>query len=515
MAAAVTDLEARIQARKTMFKNNAASFASMRESVSQQPIKLQYDELLKKHHAADRGNSNDHETLYRGDYSKYLAIEKTRLFSLIGKRKSEQAYQALAHRIVLAALPPDKKVSADAGAEIVYLLLHLVHRQAFEQLGAPQRDTVLDEVSRLALTGYTNAVLGENAQQDALIQNARQMMSTLKSRQSIYAQCESIFGEKFPDNGTMVFALSFFVYRAMGYTDRNDVDEILTGKRDISDSELEDFPKPPEIMATASAMELIVDELQTPRDLTFAEFSKNLTVSRNLSSFFGWVAVAAAIVVLVWWTKSAGTTDDSSVIVVLETDETMHTRQSPGSQSKIYEVKQPGDTSAHPNDSVKGLAGLITHPESMEMRIRGIAASISNAEYIFASSTSPEQTVISGATKGLEPLPPPVIAGHTHRAAHVSITPGAVANKQPTVGVDKDGPWAINLVSSLSKADAERLAEKARSRDIQTQQQQVTVKGKQYWRVQITGFSTMEEARTYVDTAKEKLGLKEVWIMKR
>lgn len=114
----------------------------------------------------------------------------------------------------------------------------------------------------------------------------------------------------------------------------------------------------------------------------------------------------------------------------------MQTRQPPGSQSHVYEAKQPGDTSAHPNDSVKGLTGLITHLESREMRIREIAASIKNAEIKFASSTSPEQPVITGEAKGLEQLPPPVIANHTDRAAHVSTTLGAVANKQPTVDVD-------------------------------------------------------------------------------
>jgi osmotically-inducible protein OsmY len=73
----------------------------------------------------------------------------------------------------------------------------------------------------------------------------------------------------------------------------------------------------------------------------------------------------------------------------------------------------------------------------------------------------------------------------------------------------------INLVSTSSKADADRLVKKALSRDIQTQQQQITVKGTQYWRVQITGFSTQEQANAYADIAKDKLGLKAVWIMKR
>ena len=90
-----------------------------------------------------------------------------------------------------------------------------------------------------------------------------------------------------------------------------------------------------------------------------------------------------------------------------------------------------------------------------------------------------------------------------------------VADVVPTVSPDKNGPWVINLVSTSSKADADRLVKKALSRDIQTQQQQITVKGTQYWRVQIIGFSTQEQANAYADIAKEKLGLKAVWIMKR
>ncbi|MGB5259536.1 MAG: SPOR domain-containing protein, partial [Gammaproteobacteria bacterium] len=81
--------------------------------------------------------------------------------------------------------------------------------------------------------------------------------------------------------------------------------------------------------------------------------------------------------------------------------------------------------------------------------------------------------------------------------------------------VDKEGKWIINLASLSSKADADHFAEKAQSRDIETKQQQVTVKGKQYWRVQIAGFSTAVEAKVYAVTAKERLGLKDVWIMRR
>lgn len=81
--------------------------------------------------------------------------------------------------------------------------------------------------------------------------------------------------------------------------------------------------------------------------------------------------------------------------------------------------------------------------------------------------------------------------------------------------VDKEGAWVINLASLSSKVDADRLVKKTQSKDIETEQQQVTVKGKQYWRVQITGFSTAAEARENSVAVKEKLGLKDVWITTR
>jgi hypothetical protein len=91
----------------------------------------------------------------------------------------------------------------------------------------------------------------------------------------------------------------------------------------------------------------------------------------------------------------------------------------------------------------------------------------------------------------------------------------AVAKEQAPARTSRDGPWVINLASSPSQADADRFAEKAQTRGIETQQQQVTVKGKRYWRVQTIGFSTADAAQGYTGIVKEKLGLRDVWINRR
>jgi hypothetical protein len=200
------------------------------------------------------------------------------LFSLFSKRKPEEIYQSLAKKIVVSALlyrqeieAPDDKRSADAGAELIYLLLHLLDRQAFDQLGATGRDTVFDEVSQIAVADYAGAIFNANTPQDVIIDSVEQMMSTLNSRQSVYAQCDSLAGEMFPGKGTMIFALSFYVHQALGNTDRTDVEDILIGKNELRKSDMKDFPSVPEVMNTAITVGSLMIELKIPGELKHLE----------------------------------------------------------------------------------------------------------------------------------------------------------------------------------------------------------------------------------------------------
>jgi cell division septation protein DedD len=94
---------------------------------------------------------------------------------------------------------------------------------------------------------------------------------------------------------------------------------------------------------------------------------------------------------------------------------------------------------------------------------------------------------------------------------------------QPTVDVKiqqqepgrDSGRWAINLVSLQRKIDAEHFLIKANSKGVDAEINQVTVRGKKYWRVQVPGFSSPDEARTKANEVQNMLGLKDVWIVKR
>jgi cell division septation protein DedD len=91
------------------------------------------------------------------------------------------------------------------------------------------------------------------------------------------------------------------------------------------------------------------------------------------------------------------------------------------------------------------------------------------------------------------------------------ITPGAAAAQSPA----GDGPWVLNLVSLFDQAAANDFVGKARSSGIPVEQNQMLVKGKPVWRLQVSGFASREAARRYAEANKNKLGVKNVWIFKR
>jgi hypothetical protein len=84
----------------------------------------------------------------------------------------------------------------------------------------------------------------------------------------------------------------------------------------------------------------------------------------------------------------------------------------------------------------------------------------------------------------------------------------------PPPGSLKRGRWVINLLSDPNKALAERFAARARDRGVPVEENRSEVKGRVFWRVQITGFGTMSEARAHAEEVKAKLRLKDVWIFK-
>ena len=133
---------------------------------------------------------------------------------------------------------------------------------------------------------------------------------------------------------------------------------------------------------------------------------------------------------------------------------------------------------------------------------------------------------------GLEILPPPAV-GKAKPSALTDAdtnTSGTATNSdletksiQATVDVKtqrqesswNSGTWVINLASLQRKVDAEHFVIMVDSKGVSAEIKEVTVRGMKYWRVQVPGFSSADEARTKASEVQNKLGLKDVWILQR
>jgi len=102
-------------------------------------------------------------------------------------------------------------------------------------------------------------------------------------------------------------------------------------------------------------------------------------------------------------------------------------------------------------------------------------------------------------------------------AAPVPATPVAedVTAAPAATEISDQGAWVINLASLDNQAAADRFSARAQAKGIPVQQQVVSLKGKQHWRIRVTGFASLAEARNNAGPIKEKLGLKNVWISQR
>jgi hypothetical protein len=285
------------------------------------------------------------------------------------------------------------------------------------------------------------------------------------------------------------------------------------------------------------------------------------------------MAVGLATLVIAWWIAS----DQWAGRARLHGPDPLESGQADVAGSLGIEKLEQQLTAL--NERMKMLTDSITYLESKLIRAHVIVDSIITAERKHASSISPEQPATSTAVQVVETLPPsaagqtageegvaetprPVSAELTATPQNATVSaaaratterppvrqpttkalpkapdaPGAdtmtdtqssidtvkvavhqvpISKKTPATNPSKGGAWVINLTSSPSQIDADRFAAKAHSMGIETQQQQVTVKGTQYWRVQTTGFSTAAEAQVYAGTVRKILGLKNTWITRR
>lgn len=194
------------------------------------------------------------------------------LFSFFGSKNPEEVYTSIAQSFVVCALSyrkelneEDNKKSADAAAEIIYLLMHVLDRVAFSALGSEKRNSVFDSVSEIALDDYTKATIS-GAPIELQLAIKTKMFEDLEARQTIYGKCDSLAGE-FPAKGTMIFALSYYINKALELTHIEDVEDVLTGIGDVTDENSDAFPDISKLLENAIWIANIVTELKLEKKI--------------------------------------------------------------------------------------------------------------------------------------------------------------------------------------------------------------------------------------------------------
>ena len=132
-----------------------------------------------------------------------------------------------------------------------------------------------------------------------------------------------------------------------------------------------------------------------------------------------------------------------------------------------------------------------------------------------------ETSNASAMTVDMQPFGPAAAGQSDLEASHAAASEkpaGLTDSHAPVDGENLDvrnqGPWVINLMSSPNPSDADRFADNAKKKGIQVRQTSARLNGKEFFRVQLTGFASEEQARASAGPVQEQLGLKDVWIFK-
>ena len=267
-----------------------------------------------------------------------------------------------------------------------------------------------------------------------------------------------------------------------------------------------------------------------PEEAT-TRLSSFFSLTRKLSWLAGGMALGSMIVIMVWKSELVDVGDDLRANSLLN--------GMPEQQRSIVELPlQLSDAEGLRKDiillteQVQTLTTSISDLKIKLQRIHAVTDSIAALGNELSSDVSQQQGTLPDNVAQLETLPSPaagkgnvsvldgkdtdklVAATSTSLVVIKEITPASpvVQTQEPIIG---DGPWVINLVSLPHKADAERFVADAESKGVVADLYQVTVRGKNYWRVHVLGFATAAEAKAKASQIKEKLGLKDAWVAKR
>lgn len=90
----------------------------------------------------------------------------------------------------------------------------------------------------------------------------------------------------------------------------------------------------------------------------------------------------------------------------------------------------------------------------------------------------------------------------------VTAAPKQTASLRPT------SEWALNIASYADPASAERQVQLLRDAGYPVVVQPATVNGKSWWRVQVPGYASQQDAKAAANEIQNKLGVRGIWVVR-
>mgnify|MGYP001551770913 FL=1 len=267
------------------------------------------------------------------------------------------------------------------------------------------------------------------------------------------------------------------------------------------------------------------------RDVETADtlFSRLLPSAEKLVWLMGGIAAGITIVIMMWWAVFFFMDDKTSRDYMAGSLPSPFVRL-PAQATSIEEIREDLDNLT---EQVKALAAAVADLKNKPLDLHAVTDSFSSSDDEPVPTRFQQQKKTPGVAPGLEVLPSiktGMVSASTSESKdsgksgdtasrtlsaskeHASTAPGIATQNSIR---EEAGGWIINLASVPQKESAERFAEKAKSRGVDARLYQVTVRGKDYWRVHMSGFATAKEAKAQASLVEKKLGIKDVWVTRR
>lgn len=215
-------------------------------------------------------------------------------------------------------------------------------------------------------------------------------------------------------------------------------------------------------------------------------------------------------------TTATGTDSPILITSLTRTAETIPPVPAPEPVQATADIPGPASPGAPPVPLATDLKAVTdTQPLARPAETKTPAIDAPLTQTASASSTTPAS---ASTVKAVEPdseSPGDTSAGVPAKPVSTASLETAAVTPAKTPAAASQGPWVINLLSSRDKGYVEKVAARARDRDVSAEITSAEVKGRTYWRLQVTGFATASTAKTAAVPVKKKLGIKDVWIHRR